>query len=46
MLNNNKYLVIVRHGERLDNLDPECDEVKATPYDYNLDTPLSNNGFI
>ena len=40
-----KYLVIVRHAERLDDIkNKDSEEFKKRPFPYNLDCPLSYLG--
>jgi len=43
---NGKFLVVVRHGERLDMLSPDLSEAKETLIRNEHDTPLSKHGFM
>jgi len=42
---NGKFLVVVRHGERLDMLSEKHSETKERPIRNEHDTPLSKDGF-
>jgi broad specificity phosphatase PhoE len=42
---NGKFLVVVRHGERLDMLDQQDIEKRERPFRNEYDTPLTKNGF-